>query len=80
MMFKPPRKKDSSPRSAYVARRVLAKHYFDSPTPHAAVDRLRRWIDSDKQLRNDLIAAGYRARQRFFNKRQVQVFVKYFGD
>lgn len=69
-----------SPRAAYVARRAIATYYFESPTPETAVARMRRWINSDPELRAALEKAGYRPRQRYFTHRQIRVFRRFFGD
>ena len=66
--------------SVPVARRTLAMHYFPSPTAPSAVRRMSRWLADDPSLLHDLEAVGYRSRQRWFTRKQLEVFRLYFGD
>lgn len=65
--------------SACTARRDLAMEYFPDVAPRMAVQRLRRWINSDPTLLGELCAEGYRGRQRFLPAAQVRVLRKYMG-
>lgn len=60
-------------------RAALAVEYFPGTRPRMAVQRLRRWIDSDPTLRRELLRVGYRRRTRRLPARQVRVFRKYLG-
>ena len=63
-----------------VSRRRLAMHYFPSPTVSSSVRRMSRWLADDVNLLHDLEAAGYYPRKRWFTKKEVDVFIKYFGE
>lgn len=47
-----------------VCRRVLAMEYFPDVSARTAVQRLRRWINSDPSMLRELRESGYRGRSR----------------
>ena len=63
-----------------VSCRALAQYYFPSRTVLSAVKRMHRWIKDDPYLQRDLHAVGCFPRQKMFNREQVEVFQKYFGN
>lgn len=57
----------------------IAQRYFPHPRNSAATQQLRRWIQSDPQLRKALKAAGVRRGQHVYSPRQQRVFEKWLG-
>ena len=47
---------------------------FETENAKVAVARMNRWINSDPQLKTELLRHGYRPRQRFFSPRVMRVF------
>lgn len=46
----------------------------------AATRQLRRWIDYNPHLKEELIALGYISGQRCFTPKQVACLVEYLGE
>lgn len=57
----------------------LAHLYNPNLCLKAALQVLRRWILFNEFLLAELIAAGYRARNRILSPRQVEIIVRYLG-
>lgn len=70
---------DRPKHAAGIGRRQLAMEYFPGVSARAAVQRLRRWINSDPAMLRELRARGYRGRERRFSVGQLTVFRKYMG-
>ena len=51
----------------------LAAMYFANSTPKAATTHLKRWIDRNESLKNELTETGYIEGQRVFTPRQVEL-------
>lgn len=58
----------------------LALLYAPNLTPASAAKRLGMWITENKQLQNDLVAAGWKKGKRLLTPRQVQLIVEYLGE
>ena len=62
-----------------LSRRDLALHYFPSPTAESSVRRLSRWLHDDPTLLHDLETVGFRPKQRYITRRQLEIFQYYLG-
>lgn len=60
-------------------RRTLAERYFPESHGRVAVARMRRWIDTDPQLRDELKKAGYTTYVHRLAPPVVAVLDKYLG-
>ncbi len=58
----------------------LAQAYAPEIEGRSALNRLRYWIDYNKQLTEELISAGYRRNQKVFTVRQVELIFHYLGE
>ena len=59
----------------------LAAMYFANSTPKAATTHLKRWIDRNESLKNELTETGYIMEgQRVFTPRQVELVFRYLGE
>ncbi len=58
----------------------LAWQYSPELTQSAALNRLRRWIEGDRDLMNSLHQTGYRSNQRILTARQVALVYEYIGE
>lgn len=58
----------------------LAALYFANSTPKAATTHLKRWIDRNESLKNELAETGYKEGQRVFTPRQVELIFRYLGE
>lgn len=63
----------------WMSRRVLAQEYFPRTAGPCAVARLKRWVEGDPEMLDELRRAGYRPRQRYFPPRTVSVFRRFMG-
>lgn len=63
----------------WMSRRGLAQEYFPETDGPCAVARLNRWVKGDPEMKNELLRAGYRPRQRYFPPRTVNVFRRFMG-
>lgn len=70
---------DSFPIRAYT-KKELALCYFPEVEPHAAVNRLRTWIERSQPLRAELEGLGYQKNAKWLDARLVEVIVRYLGD
>ena len=66
-------------RTIKITRREMALRIFPGSSPRVAVNRLTRWINSDVQLRTELVLSGYLPHQRYFLPRQQRIFSRYFS-
>ena len=53
----------------------LAAMYFANSTPKAATTHLKRWIDRNESLKNELTETG-----RVFTPRQVELVFRHLGE
>ena len=58
----------------------LAQLYFPNITKKSASTQLRRWIESDKFLRRELLEAGFKYGQRVLTPRQVHIIIQLIGE
>lgn len=58
----------------------LAQAYAPEIDGRSALNRLRYWIDYNKQLSDELLMAGYRRNQKVFTVRQVELIFHYLGE
>ena len=58
----------------------LAEMYAPDLSPHAALNRLSRWIDYNPQLSEALRQTGYRRHARRFSPRQVELIFQFLGE
>jgi hypothetical protein len=58
----------------------LGLMYFPKSTPQQARAHLREWIRGNKELCNELIKLGYRARSKEYTPRQVEAIFTVFGE
>ena len=58
----------------------LARAYAPEIDGRSALNRLRYWIDYNKQLTDELLTAGYRRNQKVFTVRQVELIFRYLGE
>lgn len=63
-----------------MTKRELATLYAPELEPHAAVNRLTRWIACNPSLALALRSAGYRKTQRLLSPRQVGLIVEHLGE
>ncbi|MCM1109327.1 MAG: DUF4248 domain-containing protein [Clostridium sp.] len=64
----------------YSKRRLAAFYYPYLSTPASAVARLRAELTLCRPLMNELLATGYRPRNRYFSARQVRIIVSHLGE
>lgn len=57
----------------------LALYYNPTLQPDSAARLLRRWVNNNKRLTEDLRAAGYCDKQRRMTPRQVELLTHYLG-
>lgn len=57
----------------------LALLYFPFSAPASASCQLKRWINLNTALYNDIIKAGYRTGQRILTPRQVGIITTHLG-
>lgn len=60
----------------------LAHLYAPELSPRAAVNRLNRWINGDRDLKAALQNIGYfeHKNDHYFTKREVALLFEYIGD
>ena len=58
----------------------LAQMYAADLSPHAAVNRLMRWIEHHPTLLTELYDTGYHKSLRVFSPKQVELIFKYLGE
>lgn len=68
-----------TPTRAY-SKSELAQAYSPELTQCAALNRLRRWIEGDRDLLAALHAAGYRPQQRILTAKQVAIIYEFIGE
>ena len=54
--------------------------YFPNLTPHAATNKLARWIAHCGELSSKLRAIGYAPQRRFFSSKEVLEIVESLGE
>lgn len=57
----------------------LALLYFPFSAPASASCQLKRWINLNTALYNDIVDAGYRCGQRLLTPRQVGIIAAHLG-
>ena len=62
------------------SKRELAMMYFPNLTPHAATNKLARWIAHCDELSSKLRAIGYAPQRRFFSSKEVMEIVESLGE
>ena len=62
------------------SKRELAMMYFPNLTPHAATNKLARWINSCRELDDTLRAIGYTPQRRFYSSKEVRLIVESLGE
>lgn len=63
-----------------LTKRQLATMYFPIGSVSNALRRLNRYINHAHGLMPALLATGYRANDRHFTRRQVQLIFEYLGE
>lgn len=63
-----------------LSKSELAWQYSPELTQSAALNRLKRWIDGDRDLLTALQQTGYRTNQRILTARQVALVYEYIGE
>ena len=58
----------------------LAAMYFANCSPKSATMHLKRWIDRNDSLKNELAETGYKEGQRVFTPRQVELVFRHLGE
>ena len=60
----------------------LAKCFSPELSEDSASRRLRRWIDGDIELKNELQKIGYfdHQRSKYFTKKEVALLFEYIGE
>lgn len=59
-------------------RQEVATMLFPTERIATAVARLRRWIDSDATLRDELERAGYQKGAHWFTPKIIRILKRYF--
>jgi hypothetical protein len=63
-----------------MTKQELAQMYAPDLTPHAAVNRLMRWVNLHPVLKTELRNTGYQKTSRLLTSRQVRLIVEYLGE
>lgn len=63
-----------------MTKQQLALLFCDGLTPHAAVNRLMKWIAHCPALLEALYATGYKKHNRIFSPKQVALIFQYLGE
>ena len=58
----------------------LESMYAPELTPHAAVNRLMRWVAYHPKLTDELRKTGYRKMSKLLSPKQVELIVEYLGE
>lgn len=58
----------------------LAQDYAPELSPHAATNRLSRWLRYNPHLWAELQASGYKPQQKMFTSKQVSIILKHLGE
>ena len=58
----------------------LATMYFPIGSTSNALRRLNRYIHNANGLMDELLATGYRTKDRHFTRRQVRLIFEYLGE
>ena len=64
--------------SSVCTRQEIASLIFPSPTMHASVARLNRWIKQDPILEKALRLAGYKEKSHFFTPKIIRILERFF--
>ena len=62
------------------SKKELATLYMPEATIHAARKQLSLWIRHNKDLQNELKAAGYQPRKKLLTPRQLEIIFRYLGE
>ncbi len=65
---------------AVLSVKELASLYFPHSAPRSATVQLKRWIDLNRPLCEELRAAGLVSRQRLLTPKQVELIFHYLGE
>ena len=60
---------------ALYTKELAAMYFANSATTH-----LKRWIDRNESLKNELTETGYMEGQRVFTPRQVELVFRHLGE
>lgn len=72
---------DTTFRIRPYSKRELAKLFFpDTANAETAVANLRNLIQRNREVIDELLAAGFRPHSRVFTPRQVRILIHYFGE
>ncbi len=63
-----------------LSKSELAWQYSPDLSQAAALNRLRRWMEGDRDLMAALTNAGYRPQQRILTAKQVAIVYDYIGE
>lgn len=63
-----------------ISKQKLAMLYFPNKSRRNALDTLNRWINNCYGLREQLDVLGYRPKNRWLTKRQVDVISDFLGE
>ncbi|MBE6287819.1 MAG: DUF4248 domain-containing protein [Mediterranea massiliensis] len=58
----------------------LAMHYFPNSNQKSAVQQLRRWIDNDVELSEELKRLYFMPRQRALTPKQYNAIIEHLGN
>ena len=66
--------------SGFVGKAQLAEVYAPELSTKGALKRLHVWLHSSSTLLAELVANGYRDRQKYFTPLQVQIIYRHLGE
>ena len=66
--------------SGFIGKAQLALAYAPGLTCGGALNRLHVWLHSSSTLLAELMANGYRDRQKYFTPLQVQIIYRHLGE
>ncbi len=62
-----------------MTKKELAVRYAPNLSASGAANRLRRWINGDQHLRQELEKTGYNPRSRVLTKEQTAIILEHLG-
>ena len=60
-------------------KQELAQMYFPDLSPHASVNKLRRWMLRCQPLMNEILATDFHPKSKAFSVREVRLITYYIG-
>ena len=72
--------KSQSQLSGFIGKAQLALAYAPEISVKGALKRFHEWLHSSSTLLAELVANGYRDRQKYFTPLQVQIIYRHLGE